>query len=376
MALTRRTLMLASAGTLAMPFIARAADPIKIGMTVPLTGPAAESGGFQQTGVKLALDEVNEKGVLGRPMTVVFEDDQTTNPGAVLAFSRLSGDASIPAFLGSIRSTQVMSMAPDVTKIGKPMMIGGTDPRLTHMGNRWLFRCRPNDSYSAKVIGQYGIETLGKKKWAIVHSTDAFGTGGKDAFTDVLKTAGAEAVLTQGYTNQQADFTPVALAVRSSGADILCTYFTYETDIGVFARQVRQLGVRIPWVGSPSITNISALNLAGPALYGTFGVADYAVDSTPASKAFAEKYRAVRKTDPDNQSSWTYDAVNILARAINEAGSLDPEKIRSAIVAIKGYGGAEGDYNFDENGDGLHGYNVVKNTNGKIVFDKRVDFPA
>ncbi len=376
MALTRRTLMLASAGTLAMPFIARAADPIKIGMTVPLTGPAAESGGFQQTGVKLALDEVNEKGVLGRPMTVVFEDDQTTNPGAVLAFSRLSGDASIPAFLGSIRSTQVMSMAPDVTKIGKPMMIGGTDPRLTHMGNRWLFRCRPNDSYSAKVIGQYGIETLGKKKWAIVHSTDAFGTGGKDAFTDVLKTAGAEAVLTQGYTNQQADFTPVALAVRSSGADILCTYFTYETDIGVFARQVRQLGVRIPWVGSPSITNISALNLAGPALYGTFGVADYAVDATPASKAFAEKYRAVRKTDPDNQSSWTYDAVNILARAINEAGSLDPEKIRSAIVAIKGYGGAEGDYNFDENGDGLHGYNVVKNTNGKIVFDKRVDFPA
>ena len=376
MALTRRTLMLASAGTLAMPFIARAADPIKIGMTVPLTGPAAESGGFQQTGVKLALDEVNEKGVLGRPMTVVFEDDQTTNPGAVLAFSRLSGDASMAGFLGSIRSTQVMSMAPDVGKIGKPMMIGGTDPRLTHLGNRWLFRCRPNDSYSAKVIGQYGIETLGKKKWAIVHSTDAFGTGGKDAFTDVLKTAGAEAVLTQGYTNQQADFTPVALAVRSSGADILCSYFTYETDIGVFARQVRQLGVRIPWVGSPSITNISALNLAGPALYGTFGVADYAVDATPASKAFAEKYRAVRKTDPDNQSSWTYDAVNILARAINDAGSLDPEKIRSAIIAIKGYGGAEGDYNFDENGDGLHGYNVVKNVNGKIVFDKRVDFPA
>ena len=376
MALTRRTLMLASAGTLAMPYVARAADPIKVGMTVPLTGPAAESGGFQQTGVKLALDEVNEKGVLGRPMTVVFEDDQTTNPGAVLAFSRLSGDASMVGFLGSIRSTQVMAMAPDVTKIGKPMMIGGTDPRLTHMGNRWLFRCRPNDSYSAKVIGQYGIETLGKKKWAIIHSTDAFGTGGKDAFTDVLKTAGAEAVLVQGYTNQQADFTPVALAVRSSGADILCSYFTYETDIGVFARQVRQLGVRVPWVGSPSITNISALNLAGPALYGTYGVADYAVDATPASKAFADKYRAVRKTDPDNQSSWTYDAVNILARAINTAGNTDPEKVRDALIAIKGYAGAEGEYNFDGNGDGLHGYNVVKNVNGKIVFDKRVDFPA
>ncbi len=375
MSLTRR-MMLASAGTLAMPFVARAADPIKVGMTVPMTGPAAESGGFQQTGVKLALDAVNEKGVLGRPLQVVFEDDQTTNPGAVLAFSRLSSDPSMIAFLGSIRSTQVMAMAPDVTKIAKPMMIGGTDPALTHMGNKWLFRCRPNDSYSAKVIAQYGMETVGKKKWAIVHSTDAFGTGGMKAFTSILKDANLEPALVQGYTNQQADFTPVALAVRSSGADILCTYFTFETDIGVFARQVRQLGVRIPWIGSPSITNISALNLAGPALYGTFGVADYAVEASPASKAFAEKYRTVRKTDPDNQSSWTYDAVTILGMAINAAGSTEPEKIRSAILAVRGFGGAEGEYNFDENGDGLHGYNVVKNENGKIVFDKRVDFPA
>jgi branched-chain amino acid transport system substrate-binding protein len=280
------------------------------------------------------------------------------------------------AFIGSIRSTQVHAMAPDVIKIGKPMMIGGTDPALTHMGNKWLFRCRPNDSYSAKVIAAYGIDTLGKKKWAVVHSTDAFGTGGMKAFVDSLKAAGLEASLVQGYTNQQADFTPVALAVRQSGADVLCSYFTFETDLGVFARQLRQLGVRIPWVGSPSIVNISALNLAGPALYGTFGVADYAVDSSPTAKAFAAKYEAVKKSAPDNQSSWAYDAITILAQAINNAGSTDPEKIRSAIIAIKGFDGAEGTYNFDENGDGLHGYNVVKNENGKIVFDKHIDFQA
>jgi branched-chain amino acid transport system substrate-binding protein len=376
MTINRRTLMLASAGTLAMPWIARAADTIKIGVTSPMTGPAAESGGFQLTGAKIALDAVNAKGVLGRQMEMVVADDQTTNPGAVLAFSRLSSDPSMVAFIGSIRSTQVHAMAPDVIKIGKPMMIGGTDPALTHMGNKWLFRCRPNDSYSAKVIAAYGIDTLGKKKWAVVHSTDAFGTGGMKAFVDSLKAAGLEASLVQGYTNQQADFTPVALAVRQSGADVLCSYFTFETDLGVFARQLRQLGVRIPWVGSPSIVNISALNLAGPALYGTFGVADYAVDSSPTAKAFAAKYEAVKKSAPDNQSSWAYDAITILAQAINNAGSTDPEKIRSAIIAIKGFDGAEGTYNFDENGDGLHGYNVVKNENGKIVFDKHIDFQA
>ena len=374
--MTRRTLLLASAGTLAMPYVARAADTLKIGMTVPVTGPAAESGGFMTTGAKLALDAANEKGVLGRKLELQIEDDQTTNPGAVLAFSRLSGDPAMVGFVGSIRSTQVHAMAPDVLKVGKPMMIGGTDPALTHIGNRWLFRCRPNDSYSAKVIAQYGLDTLGKKKWAIVHSTDAFGTGGMKAFVESLKAANIEPVLVQGYTNQQADFTPVALAVRQSGADVLCSYFTFETDIGVFARQLRQLGVRIPWVGSPSITNISALNLAGPSLYGTFGVADYAVDSSPAAKAFADKYQAIRKSAPDNQSSWAYDAINVLARAIGDAGSTEPEKIRTAILAIKGYDGAEGQYNFDQNGDGLHGYNVVKNESGKIVFDKHIDFAA
>lgn len=376
MAITRRSLMLASAGTLAMPWVARAADPIKIGVVSPLTGPAAESGGFMRTGIQIALDEINEKGVLGRKVTTQVEDDATTNPGAVLAFSRLSGDADMVGFIGSIRSTQVNAMAPDVLKVGKPMMIGGTDPTLTHMGNKWLFRCRPNDSYSAKVIFSYGNDTLGKKKWALVHSTDAFGTGGKNAFLDNLKAAGIEPALVQGYTNQQADFTPVALAIRQSGADVLCSYFTFETDLGLFARQIRQLGVRIPWVGSPSIVNISALNLAGPALFGTFGVADFAVDSSAGSKAFADKYQAVRKAAPDNQSSWAYDAVHVLCRGIADAGSTEPGKIRDAILAIKGYQGAEGTYNFDENGDGLHGYNVVRNESGKIVFDKHIDFPA
>ena len=207
-----------------------------------------------------------------------IEDDQTTNPGIVLAFSKLAAQSDIVAFLGSIRSTQVHAMAPDVLKLGKPVMIGGTDPNLTHMGNQWLFRFRPNDSYSGRVIAEYGVNTLGKKKWAVLHSTDAFGTAGGKALSAALEKLGCPAVLDQGYANQSQDFTPVVLAIKQSGADILGSYFTFENDLGIFARQLRQLGVNIPWVGSPSIVNITALKLAGPALFGTFGVADYAED--------------------------------------------------------------------------------------------------
>ena len=379
MKLTRRDFAAGIAAGIVAPHVISSARAqgatIKIGMCAPVTGPAAESGGYAVKGAKLALEAVNKAGgVLGKQLELIVEDDQTTNPGIVLAFSKLASQPDMVAFLGSIRSTQVHAMAPDVLKLGKPVMIGGTDPALTHMDNKWLFRFRPNDSYSGRVIADYGVSTLGKKKWAVLHSTDAFGTAGGKALTGALEKLGAPPVLDQGYANQSQDFTPVVLAIKQSGADILGSYFTFENDLGIFARQLRQLGVNIPWVGSPSIVNITALKLAGPALYNTYGVADYAEDSSEGSKAFGKLYRDAVKVAPDNQSSWPYDAVTVLAAAINKAGSTDPAKIREAILATKKFPGAEGEYNFDQNGDGLHGYNIVKNEKGNIVFDKHIEF--
>src|SRR5882762_2803839 len=379
MKLTRRDFAAGIAAGIAAPYVLTSARAqgatLKIGMCAPVTGPAAESGGYAIKGAKLALEAVNKAGgVLGKQLELIVEDDQTTNPGIVLAFSKLAAQSDIVAFLGSIRSTQVHAMAPDVIKLGKPVMIGGTDPNLTHMGNQWLFRFRPNDSYSGRVIADYGVNTLAKKKWAVLHSTDAFGTAGGKALTSALEKLGAPPVLDQGYANQSQDFTPVVLAIKQSGADILGSYFTFENDLGIFGRQLRQLGVNIPWVGSPSIVNITALKLAGPALYTPYGVADYAEDSSEASKAFGKLYRDVVKVAPDNQSSWPFDAVTVLSAAINKAGSTDPAKIREAILATKNLPGAEGEYNFDQNGDGLHGYNIVKNDKGTITFDKDIEF--
>jgi branched-chain amino acid transport system substrate-binding protein len=352
-----------------------AADTLKIGMVAAATGANAESGRYQRQGAELAVAEINKAGgVLGRQVELVIEDDQTTNPGAVMAFSKLAGNKDIPAFIGTVRSTQMNAISPDVVKLGKPVMIGGTDPALTHMGNAWLFRFRPNDIYSARVIADYGVKTLGKKKWAIVHSTDAFGTGGMKYLVEALKTMGIDPVLIQGYSNNSQDFTPVALAVKRSGADIIGSYVTFETDLGIFAKQLRQLGVNSAWIGSASNISQTALRLAGPALYGTMAVADFNRDSSPAAKEFAVKYEAAYKIAPDHLSAWSFDAVHVLAVAINNAKSTDPAKIRQAILAIKGYKGAEGTYNFDKNGDGLHGYNILQNNSGNIVFVKHIDF--
>src|SRR6202789_3214018 len=374
----RRTLNAGLTVSLAPAIVrrARAEDStIKIGMVLPVTGPAADSGKYALTGAKIALDRVNKAGgVLSRQLDLLTEDDQTTNPGAVLAFSKLAAQPDIVAFLGPVRSTQNHAIANDILKTAKPFCFGGTDPALTKMGNPWMIRFRPNDSYSGRVIASYGVETLGKKNWALVHSTDAFGTSGNKLLAGALDRLGAKVATDQGYPNQSQDFTPVVLAIKSSGADIIGSYFTYENDEAIFARQLKQLGVTIPWVGSASTVAAATLKLAGPAVWGTYAVADYATDSSPEAKEFAKLYAAVSSAPPDLQSAWPYDAIGGLAVGINKAGSTDPGKIRDAILSIRGYKGAEGEYNFDQFGDGLHGYNIVRNEKGTIVFDKHIVF--
>ena len=353
----------------------QAADPIKFGMMAESSGPNAEAGVYQINGAKMAVEEINAAGgVLGRPLELRAEDNQSTNPGSVLAISKLTSGGDMTALIGSVRSTQIQAVAPTVAKAGLPMVVGGTDYSLTHVNNPWIFRARPNDGYSAKVIADYGVNTLKLKKWAIVHSTDAFGNGGKNNLVEALKALGVTPVSVQGFTSNSQDFTPIVLAIKQSGADIVSTYIANSPDVGIFAKQLRQLGVNATWVGSPSLSTDTAMKLAGDALFGTYSIADYAIDSSPETKTYSEKYKEKYKLEADLYSAWAYDAVKLLALAITNSKSTKPEDIKKALHAIQGHKGVEGTYNFDQNGDGLHGYNIVKNDNGKIVFVKHIDF--
>ncbi|MFL5388544.1 MAG: ABC transporter substrate-binding protein [Myxococcales bacterium] len=363
---------------LAASHAAVAADPppIRIGQVIPITGEAAESGRYHKYGAELAVEQVNKSGgIKGRRIELVQEDDKTTNPGAVAALQRLLEDKEIPAIVGSIRSTQVQAMLPTVKEAGIPFLIGGTNFGLTHQGNPWVFRFRPHDGFSAKVIGRFAVEELKVKKLAVVHSTDAFGNGGRDFVVKALSEMKIEPVLVQGYNNGEKDFTAILTAVRQSGADGLITYFTFSTDIGIFAKQIKQLGIKVQWIGSPSIAAVDGRKLAGDALHGTYGVSDFNADGSAKSKEFSAAYRAKYNVEPDLYSSWCYDAVSVLAEAMRRAPDLKPDSLRKAILAIKGFPGAEGEYNFDENGDGLDHYHIVRNESGAIKYFKTIRVP-
>ena len=355
---------------------AGAGDPIRIGQVIPITGEAAEAGRYHKYGAELAVEQVNKAGgIKGRKIELVQEDDKTTNPGAVAALQRLLEDKDMPAVIGSIRSTQVQAMLPTVKEAAIPFMIGGTNYGLTHQGNPWVFRFRPHDGFSAKVIARFAVEELKLKKVAVIHSTDAFGSGGRDMVVKALGELKAQPVLVQGFNNGEKDFTAVLTALRQSGADGLITYFTFSTDNGIFAKQLKQLGIKATWIGSPAIVAIDGRKLAGDALYGTYAVSDFHVDGSAKSKEFTAAYRAKYNLEPDLYAAWCYDAVSVLADAMRRAPDLKPDSIRKAILSIKGFPGAEGEYNFDENGDGLDHYHIVRNENGVIKYFKTIRVP-
>jgi branched-chain amino acid transport system substrate-binding protein len=351
-----------------------AAEPIVFGLVDEVTGPQAEAGLLQAQGAKLAVEEINAAGgILGRQVELRIEDNQSANPTTVLAYTKLI-EAGVVAVIGPLRSTQVQAASPTIAKSKVPALIGGSDPSLTRVNNPWIFRVRPNDLYSSRVMAEYGIKELKKKKWAIVHSTDTFGTGGKNALVDALKAQGVEPVLIQGYTSNSQDFTPIVLQIKNAGADIIGSYMTNSPDVGIFARQLRQLGVQTEWIGSTSVVTETAMKLAGEALWGVHSVADFATEANDEARGFAKRYRAKHGLEPDLYSACTYGSVFLLKHAIEKAKSTDAEAIRNAMLSIKGLKGVEGTYNFEPNGDGVHGYNVVRNDKGKVTFIKHIEF--
>ena len=115
--------------------------------------------------------------IYGRPLKLEVQDDQTTNAGAVAAFQRLIQSGNVTAIIGPIRSTEVQAITPYIERAQIPVIMGGTAPALTHEGDPWVFRTRPNDSYSAKALATFVVKTLHLSKVAVIHSSDAFGTG-------------------------------------------------------------------------------------------------------------------------------------------------------------------------------------------------------
>ena len=368
---------IALASLLVVSHNADAADgTIEIGMLADLSGPAALSGSHKVNGAQLAVDQINAHGgIHGQMLKLIVEDNRGQNQAGVSAYEKLASDPNVVAIINSVRSTIVQATLPYVLRDQIPTLIGGTDPKLTHVGNPWVFRFRPNDTYASQTMAAYSTGAMGSKNVAILYDTDAFGSAGNNLLTDALKKDGAQIVSDQGYTTAAQDYTSYLENIKRSGADTLETYMTNAEDEAQMLKQLRQLGLDIKIMGSPSIATAVNIQLAGNAVNGTYGVSDFVASGTPVSKAFTSAYEAKYHSPPDLFGAWVYDAVTVLGQVIAADGT-SASAIQKGLHAVQNYPGVEGTYSFDQNGDGLHGYWVVEMQNKTAEPIKFVDFSA
>lgn len=351
-----------------------AGGTIEIGLMTELTGPAALSGQHTVNGAELAVDQINAHGgINGKHIKLIVEDDRGQNQAGVSAYEKLASDQNVLAIIDSVRSTIVQATLPYVLRDQIPTLIGGTDPMLTHVGNPWVFRFRPNDTYASAAMASYAVKSMGAKKVAVLYDSDAFGSAGNNLLKAALKKDGAQIVSDQGYTTATQDYTSFLETIKNSGADTLGTYMTNSEDEAQMLKQLRQLGLKLQIMGSPSIATAVCIQLADGADNGYYGVSDFVADGNDAAKAFTAAYEAKYHGAPDLFGAWVYDAVEVVSHTIGKDGD-SAKAIQTGLRQVQGYNGVEGTYNFDKNGDGLHGYWVVEVKNQKVLPIKYVDF--
>jgi branched-chain amino acid transport system substrate-binding protein len=345
---------------------------VKVGYITTVTGKSADEGALAIKAINLALDEINSKGGIGgkAKINLITEDSQSTDPGAVNAFRKAIDQDNVDILIGPVKSTQVLAMIDQVAQAQVPMLMGGTNVTLTQKGVKWLFRMRPNDGIAAPAMVKYITEDLKLTKIAILHDSDAFGSGGADLVTQAAKDKGATIVRNEKYTGGDKDYTAQLTNIKSANPEVLVIYGTNTSDDGIILPQIRQLGLNVKIMGSPSTGQTVVYDLAKSAQDGIYAAVDYFPAGTQTAKNYEAAYKKKYNQEPDDLSAWVYDSLYVIKKAIESAGSVDKAKVRDALAGIHGYERVIGNVDFDSKGDGLHSATIVQMQGGQKQLKK------
>lgn len=342
---------------------------IKIGYVENLTGQQATLGQYDLAGVELAIADVNAAGgVLGQKLELVTADARSETTGAVNALKKiLAENSDIVALIVPPYTAITLAMEPIIRDFGVPTFTGGTNTTITRMGNKWMFRNRPDDEIVARVMATFAVEDLKAKKIAIFHNSDSFGTGGAKVLQEFLKSKyGITPVAVVGHNTGDKDFSAQLMTFRMRGVDTILSY-SFPIESGLLTRQIRQMGMKVNLVGSPAMASADTLQLTGKASEGVYAVADTVpvTDKHPDAKtaAFAKRYHAKAGVFSDYGAAY-YDTVQMIAEAIRRAKSTDRDKVRAALHTLRNFDGYTQTYTVDQQGDAVHSATVVQIKNG------------
>ncbi|WP_223913388.1 ABC transporter substrate-binding protein [Geobacter sp. AOG1] len=330
-----------------------AAEPIKIGGLFAITGPASFLGEPERNTAQMVVDEINAAGgIKGRKLQLIAYDTQGDSTKAKQLVNKLIKNDKVVAIIGPSTTGDTMAVIEDVQRAGIPLVSCAAGSKITEPVKKWVFKTAQNDSLAVEKIFDY----LNKKKItkvAILTVSDGFGSSGREQLKANAAKFGIQIVVDDTYNPKDTDMTPQLTKVRSSQAQAIVCWGT-NPGPAVVARNVKQLGIKLPLFMSHGVSSKKFIELAGDAAEGIILpsgrviVSDVLPHHDKQKKsliAFVKDYQKHFKVEGDHFGGHAWDAVMLLKGAIERGGD-KPAAIRDALEKTTNFPGIGGVFNF------------------------------
>jgi branched-chain amino acid transport system substrate-binding protein len=341
-------------GMFSLPAIA--AEPIKIAAIYAKSGIAGKDNAPSVQMVELSVEEINNQGgLLGRPVELIILDNKSSPIGSSMA-ARKAVQLGVQAVIGAAWSSHSLQIAPILQQAKIPMITcSSTNPKVTRFGN-YIFRTCFIDSFQAQAMAKFAYTELGARKAIVLEIiNEEYSLTLAELFSKSYQQYGGKVILKESYENDAVDFANILKKVKTLHPDVVYVP-GYARDSGLLIKQAASMGIQTTFLGGDGWAESLIYDIGGNVLEGNYFSAHWHHNvSFPQSihmkKMYYQKYKS---KIPSMNTPLTYDAVMLLADAINRAGTFDRARIRQALAETKGFQGATGTITFDEHGDPLN----------------------
>ena len=311
------------------------AQPIKIALTVELSGAGTTSGTNFKDGALLAVKEIDAAGgILGHKIETTVADTQS-NPGVAKGLAQKAIDDDVFAVFGPVFSGSILVSMAETRRAEIPNFTGGEAAAITKQGNPYIFRTSFTQDTAMPKVARYIASNLKAKTVALMYVNNDFGKGGRDSLIKALDARGVKVIADISTDQSQLDFSAPVLKAKQSNADVIFVY-TNEEEAARALRELRKQGVTQPIVGETVLTSQKVIELAGEAANGAVAHVGLTVDAPiPAMRAFRAKFEKEYNYISDHNGIKGYTGMYILKTAIEKVGKLDRKAVAKTLHGLK-----------------------------------------
>ncbi|WP_347551597.1 ABC transporter substrate-binding protein [Pseudalkalibacillus hwajinpoensis] len=338
---------------------------VKVGVISWLTGAGAGYGEAITNGFELANSEIKEEGKVN--IELITEDSAGKQEQALSSAQKLMNSENVSAILGPTLSTEMKVVAPEADLNGVPIMGTSTTASGIPQIGDYVFRNSIPESLAIPAAISSAVEKYDAKKVAILYGNDdVFTKSGYDTMKKVAEEQGLEVLTTETFQKGQADYNAQLTKIKDTNPDLILCSALYNEG-AVIMDQARKMGIDVPFVGGNGFNSPEVIKIAGDAANGLIVATPWFGGSEDEKvQEFVDKYKEEFGNEPDQFAAQAYDALYILADAIERAGSDDRDAIRDALAASEGFEGVLGEMSFDEDGDIVMEPTVLTIKDGKF----------